>query len=111
MDAQNKPKRKTKCKNCNEVKAEDDKRLKCHSCTKLGCRKCIKTVCCDCCVSMCEKCSDDSEIECGCYGNCTSCGSDVNRGTHGWPCRKCNKWLCDNDECHIKNKCKECKND
>ncbi len=22
-----------------------------------------------------------------------------------------NKWLCDNDECHIKNKCKECKND
>ncbi len=37
MDTLNKPKRKTKCKNCNEVKEEDDKRRKCNGCSKLCC--------------------------------------------------------------------------
>lgn len=81
---------------------ENDKCVKCEEgdstcfhCKKSGCDKCIPTVCCDCCVSMCSKCEGRPNILCGCYGRCTSCGVRVNRGEHGWPCNRCDEWLCD----------------
>lgn len=104
----------TKCKNCKEVR--DDpvnpsrrrSSKKCFLCKKSGCDKCIPIVCCDCCVRMCNDCRDGEE-NCGCYGTCSRCGGEVNRGEHGWPCTKCKKWYCDDEDCRKGNRCKECR--
>lgn len=97
--------RNIKCKNCKEIKTEKGT-YKCHNCNLSGCRNCVKLTCCDCGVSMCKDCRDDNNILCGCYGNCSSCDTDVNRGEHGWPCNKCKKWYC--NECRNNSKCKQC---
>lgn len=78
----------------------------CYACEEVGCTACVKTACCDCSVRMCNNCREDGEPTCGCYGTCNQCGTDVNRGEHGWPCSKCEEWRC--DECREKSKCKEC---
>ena len=98
--------RKVKCKNCKEIKPEKGN-LKCYSCNVSGCNKCIETACCDCSVIMCKNCGGSGEPNCGCYGSCSSCGTDVNRGSDGWPCHKCKKWYC--SVCRHTSKCKECK--
>jgi hypothetical protein len=98
--------RKVRCKNCKEIKTEKGN-LKCYNCRISGCNKCIQTVCCDCSERMCKNCSGTGEPNCGCYGKCSSCGTDVNRGSNGWPCNKCKKWYC--SECRHVSKCKECK--
>jgi hypothetical protein len=66
----------------------------------------VKTICCDCSVEWCQTCVDENEF-CKCYGECDSCGSQVNRGEHGWPCSDCKKWLC--DDCREQKGCDECK--
>ena len=81
---------------------------KCHACNIRGCKKCVTFACCDCGYDMCERCRD-SEILCGCYGTCYTCGKDVNRGSHGWPCGDCEKWYCGN--CLYNNPCIECNPD
>ena len=57
---------------------------------------------------MCNDCEGDDNYLCGCYGKCYTCGVDVNRGEHGWPCSDCKQWYCSN-ECHIGCNV-ECKN-
>ncbi len=55
---------------------------------------------------MCYECRNN-EVDCGCYGECYSCGVDVNRGSDGWPCNECEKWYCRGcRDCD--NPCKEC---
>ena len=44
--------------------------------------KCIELACCDCGYIMCKSCRN-SDINCGCYGKCVSCNTDVNRGEDG----------------------------
>ena len=100
--------RKVKCKNCQQVKTQKGA-LKCYSCNVSGCNNCIDTACCDCSVIMCKNCSGNGEPTCGCYGKCSSCQTDVNRGSDGWPCNKCKKWYC--ESCKHTSKCKECKVD
>ncbi len=79
----------------------------CFVCEMTGCSECVETVCCDCGVSMCNECRNGDEL-CGCYGNCSTCGRDVNRGSDGWPCGECEIWYC-NDCCRSgENTCKEC---
>ena len=82
----------------------------CYSCKESGCDKCIKVVCCDCCVKMCSNCTYDDDILCGCYGNCYTCDTEVNRGEHGWPCSTCHKWFC-SLVCRSKNNCIDCQED
>ena len=53
---------------------------------------------------MCKDCKGTGEPNCGCYGNCNSCEKDVDRGSDGWPCHKCKKWLC--VKCKYHSKCK-----
>lgn len=113
----------TQCKFCiseSEVKVSKSKTKKtkpllycqicinsCYHCNESGCNKCIDCVCGDCCVDMCPNCSGNGEPWCGCYGSCSKCRNDVNRGKHGRPCRSCRCWYCDN--CRgVKNYCKEC---
>ena len=69
----------------------------------------VALVCCDCSVEWCNNCRIVYENckFCECYGECTGCGDDVNRGENGWPCSMCKKWLCEN--CNPKYGCKECK--
>ncbi len=78
----------------------------CFGCQKSGCEECLNMVCCDCGVYLCEKCEDDDDIWCGCYGSCSSCGEDVDRGGDGWPCSKCEQWLC--EKCRPTKKCWYC---
>lgn len=80
----------------------------CFGCKKSGCEECLNMVCCDCCVYLCEVCKDNNDIWCGCYGNCTSCGDDVDRGGDGWPCSQCKQWLC--EKCRGSKKCMYCGN-
>jgi hypothetical protein len=55
---------------------------------------------------MCKECRN-CDVDCGCYGECFSCGTEVNRGSEGWPCGECEKWYC--DDCRRgDNPCKEC---
>jgi hypothetical protein len=98
--------RKVKCKNCQLVKTEKGT-LKCYGCNVTGCNKCIETVCCDCSEIMCKHCGGSGDVRCGCYGNCSSCKTDVDRGSDGWPCSKCKKWYC--EDCKKNSKCKLCK--
>lgn len=58
-------------------------------------------------VRMCGGCRKDDEIECGCYGNCSNCRTEVDRGKDGWPCMKCKKWYC--NKCKYISKCDDCK--
>ncbi len=80
--------------------------LMCHACETRGCNECVTFACCDCGYNMCYKCRDN-EVDCGCYGKCYSCGTDVNRGEDGWPCGECEKWYC-SDCRQCDNPCKEC---
>ena len=80
--------------------------LKCDACEERGCKECVEFACCDCDYNMCYECRNN-EVDCGCYGECYSCGRDVNRGSDGWPCNECEKWYC----CGCRdcdNPCKEC---
>jgi hypothetical protein len=81
--------------------------LKCDACEERGCKECVEfAACCDCGYNMCYECRNN-EVDCGCYGECYSCGVDVNRGSEGWPCGECEKWYCHGcRECD--NPCKEC---
>ena len=97
--------RKAKPEDCKDCKT-NEKRI-CFHCKRSGCTTCMKTVCGDCDVRMCNQCKDDDNVMCGCYGECTSCGKNVDRGEDGWPCSTCKQWLC--GKCRPKNKgCKEC---
>ncbi len=78
----------------------------CYVCHTVACKSCVKTACCDCCVVMCKKCRESGDPTCGCYGTCIQCGTDVNRGEHGWPCDKCDEWRC--HECREQSNCTEC---
>jgi hypothetical protein len=79
---------------------------KCWNCKVRGCEECVDVVCCDCSVRMCGDCRN-SDILCGCYGSCYTCGRDVNRGSEGWPCNDCEKWYCDSCR-YDDNDCQEC---
>ena len=100
--------RQPKCGNCQAVKTEKSI-YRCYNCGVSGCSECIKTACCDCSERMCRNCSGSGEPNCGCYGTCCSCGTDVNRGSDGWPCYKCEKWYC--QSCKHFSKCEECRID
>jgi hypothetical protein len=80
--------------------------LKCHACEERGCNECVEFACCDCGYNMCYECRNN-EVDCGCYGECYSCGVDVNRGSEGWPCGECEKWYCHGCR-QGDNPCKEC---
>jgi hypothetical protein len=80
--------------------------LKCDACEVRGCKECVEFVCCDCGYNMCYECRNN-EVDCGCYGHCYSCRTDVNRGSDGWPCGECEKWYC-RDCRRCDNPCKEC---
>lgn len=94
----------TKCKNCGQIK--EGRVKKCFGCKKSGCDKCIPVGCCDCSERICGDC--EGESNCGCYGTCSKCGAEVNRGENGWPCIKCKRWYCD-EECSKSSRCKACK--
>jgi hypothetical protein len=79
---------------------------KCWNCKVRGCEDCVDVVCCDCCVRMCSDCRN-SDVLCGCYGECCCCGRDINRGSDGWPCNDCNKWYCGSCR-YDDNDCQEC---
>jgi hypothetical protein len=107
----------------NEIVAEDDTSVdtwdgkikhlfckkctrKCDACEERGCKECVEFACCDCDYNMCYECRNN-EVDCGCYGECYSCGVDVDRGSDGWPCGECEKWYCRGcRDCD--NPCKEC---
>lgn len=93
----------TKCKLC---KKESSKNMSCKICKKNGCDNCVKVACCDCDILLCRKCRNGDAL-CKCYGSCSSCGTDVNRGANGWPCYECKQWYC--DTCIYKSECNECK--
>jgi hypothetical protein len=79
---------------------------KCDACEERGCKECVEFACCDCDYNMCYQCRNN-EVDCGCYGECYSCGVDVDRGSDGWPCGECEKWYCRGcRDCD--NPCKEC---
>ena len=79
---------------------------KCWHCKTRGCEECVDVVCCDCSVRMCSDCRN-SDILCGCYGECYTCGCEVDRGSDGWPCNDCEKWYCDSCR-YDDNDCQEC---
>ena len=79
---------------------------RCFVCNVRGCTDCIEVVCCDCGERMCSDCRNGDDL-CGCYGNCYSCGTEVNRGSEGWPCNDCDKWYCDGCR-QGDNPCPEC---
>ena len=80
--------------------------LKCDACEVRGCKECVVFACCDCGYNMCNECRNN-EVDCGCYGECYSCGVDINRGSEGWPCGECEKWYCHGCR-QGDNPCKEC---
>jgi hypothetical protein len=80
----------------------------CDACEEVqGCKECVIFTCCDCGYYMCYECRNN-EVDCGCYGECYSCGVDVNRGSEGWPCGECEKWYCHYCRESDNNQCKEC---
>lgn len=83
--------------------------LTCNTCELIGCKKCVEEkVCWECDYNMCNNCIYTDNIMCGCFGECYSCGKDVDRGSDGWPCLGCYKWYCCNcRECE-NNSCKDC---
>ena len=97
--------KKLSCLQCEQPMKAADRRT-CYACKEIGCNTCTKMSCGDCGVIMCKECSGDGRPTCGCYGRCTSCGSRVDRGSNGWPCGTCKKWLC--NDCPNNKVCKEC---
>lgn len=97
-----------KCRRCKQVKTNTNV-YECYECNISGCDKCIQPVCCDCSVRMCNIHKGDGTSLCACYGKCSNCRTDVNRGNNGWPCYECRKWYCDScrNNCEY-NKCSEC---
>ena len=83
--------------------------LWCDACEKAqGCKECIKKkVCWECDYNMCYECLN-SDVDCGCFGECYSCGKDVDRGSDGWPCLECEKWYCRGCRESDNNPCKDC---
>jgi len=81
--------------------------LWCDACDLQGCKECIeKKVCWECDYNMCYECLN-SDVDCGCFGECYTCGKDVDRGSDGWPCLGCEKWYC--RRCRrCDNPCKDC---
>ena len=79
---------------------------RCFVCNVRGCTDCVEVVCCDCGERMCSDCRNGDDL-CGCYGHCSSCGTEVNRGADGWPCGECDQWLCSGC-CRCDNSCPEC---
>ena len=79
---------------------------RCFVCNVRGCTNCVEVVCCDCGERMCSDCRNNDDL-CGCYGHCSSCGTEVNRGADGWPCGECDQWLCSGC-CRCDNSCPEC---
>lgn len=88
-----------------ESESDDDSAYSCFNCDNRN--KSVSVVCCDCGVRMCSKCSYKDDIECGCYGHCTNCNKNINRGENGWQCRKCDDWYC-NDLCKKTSSCNDC---
>ena len=88
-----------------ESESDDDSSSSCFNCGNRN--KSVSVVCCDCGVRMCSKCSYKDDIECGCYGRCTNCNKNINRGENGWPCRKCDDWYC-SDLCKKTSNCNDC---
>ena len=88
---------------------EDEIEESCYSCGSY-CKK-ISVVCGDCGVKMCKQCArnacDNDNSSCGCYGNCSNCNKNINRGDHNWPCRKCNEWYC-GELCRKTSNCDDC---
>ena len=99
--------RKIKCTNCLEIKENKYDCYECYNCNISGCSKCINIVCSDCSERMCTSCSGNGDNRCACYGNCSYCSKNVDRGNDGWPCYECRKWLC--SDCKYKSKCNECR--
>jgi len=82
--------------------------LWCDSCDLQGCKKCVKeNVCWECNYNMCDNCIN-TDVDCGCFGECYSCGKDVDRGSDGWPCLGCDKWYCCNCRESNNNPCEDC---
>lgn len=79
---------------------------RCFVCNVRGCTDCVEVVCCDCGERMCSDCRNGDDL-CGCYGHCSSCGTEVNRGADGWPCGECDQWLCSGCG-RYGNSCPEC---
>jgi hypothetical protein len=79
---------------------------KCDACEERGCKECVEFACCDCDYNMCYECRNN-EVDCGCYGECYSCGTNIDRGSEGWPCGECEKWYCHGCR-QGDNPCKEC---
>ena len=81
----------------------------CYSCGSKS--KKVSVVCCDCGVKMCKQCArnacDDDYNNCGCYGNCSNCNKNINRGDHDWPCSECDEWYC-SYSCRKTSKCDDC---
>lgn len=77
----------------------------CYACNY---KKNVEVVCSDCGVKMCNKCSgrpDDNN--CACYGNCSKCNQNINRGEYGWACNECDEWYC-SDLCRRTSDCDNC---
>jgi hypothetical protein len=87
------------CKRCTK---------KCHKCKAKGCKDCVEVACCDCGIRLCVNCTGDDNILCDCYGECSICGTDINRSEDGWPCAACNIWYCNGCRSDSENQCTEC---
>jgi len=97
---------KKECRNCESSKYYT--LTTCKFCSAEGCSECVSYICSDCSVECCNDChTADDYTHCDCYGKCSSCGIEVNRGENGWPCCECREWYC--DKCRRKTNCKECK--
>lgn len=66
----------------------------------------MEVVCGDCSATLCNKCENDDEVLCKCYGTCDSCECEVNRGSDGWRCMDCQEWLC--YDCKRTSECSTC---
>ena len=85
---------------------EDGTGESCYSCGSKS--KSVDVVCCDCGVKMCKQCSrNEDSNNCGCYGNCSNCDKNINRGKHNWPCSKCDEWYC-GELCRKTSDCDDC---
>ena len=66
----------------------------------------MEVVCGDCSATLCNKCENDDEVLCKCYGTCDSCECEVNRGSDGRRCMDCQEWLC--YDCKRTSECSTC---
>ncbi len=98
--------RKPKGCSCKKITSKSKNAKECSGCNDYHKNTCFELVCCDCGIHMCKNCQG-TDKKCECYGICTNCSNNVNRGAHGWPCNDCNGWYCSN-KCKKTSKCKEC---